>query len=94
MASGKPDARTVADQMIVTIADHLRDGEAVATGVNSHIPILAIAVAKIVHGKKVRLLTVAPLRCGKAPSDHNRFVLKVCLDGNDRMPALVNSLNG
>jgi glutaconate CoA-transferase subunit B len=53
MASGRPDARTAADQMIVTIADHLRDGEAVATGVNSHIPILAIAVAKIVHGKKV-----------------------------------------
>jgi glutaconate CoA-transferase subunit B len=45
--------------MIVTIADRLRDGEAVATGLNSHIPILAVAVAKIVHGKKVRLLTVA-----------------------------------
>jgi glutaconate CoA-transferase subunit B len=59
MASGRPDARTLADQMIVTIADRLRDGEAVATGLNSHIPILAVAVAKIVHGKKVRLLTVA-----------------------------------
>jgi glutaconate CoA-transferase subunit B len=59
MASGRPDARTLADQMIVTIADRLRDGEAVATGLNSHIPILAVAVAKIVHGKKLRLLTVA-----------------------------------
>jgi acyl CoA:acetate/3-ketoacid CoA transferase beta subunit len=86
MASGKPDARTVADQMIVTIADHLRDGEAVATGVNSHIPILAIAVAKIVHGKKVRLLTVAPLRCGKAPSHYNRFVPKSALTITMRYP--------
>jgi glutaconate CoA-transferase subunit B len=59
MASGRPDARTLADQMIVTMADRLRDGEAVATGLNSHIPILAVAVAKIVHGKKLRLLTVA-----------------------------------
>jgi glutaconate CoA-transferase subunit B len=59
MASERPDARTLADQMIVTIADRLRDGEAVATGLNSHIPILAVAVAKIVHGKKLRLLTVA-----------------------------------
>jgi glutaconate CoA-transferase subunit B len=59
MASERPDARTLADQMIVTIADRLRDGEAVATGLNSHIPIMAVAVAKIVHGKKLRLLTVA-----------------------------------
>lgn len=59
MTTQRPDPRTVADQMIVTIAEHLRDGEAVATGLNSHVPILAVAVAKIVLGRRVRLLTVA-----------------------------------
>jgi len=59
MASQRPDPRTVADQMIVTIAEHLREGEAVATGLNSHVPILAVAVAKVIHGRRIRLLTVA-----------------------------------
>ncbi|MDW8043654.1 MAG: CoA-transferase [Nitrososphaerota archaeon] len=57
--SVQQDPREVADHLIVTIADRLADGFRVVTGLNSHVPLLAIAVAKVVHGKRVSLYTVA-----------------------------------
>ena len=49
----------VADHMVVSVADLLRDREKVFIGLNSYIPLLAVAVAKIIHGKKIDVFTVA-----------------------------------
>ncbi|MCS7117545.1 MAG: CoA-transferase subunit beta [Thaumarchaeota archaeon] len=55
----QPEPKEVADHLIVTIADHIGDGHKVITGLNSHVPLLAVAVAKIIQGKRVSLYTVA-----------------------------------
>ncbi len=53
------DAREVADHMIVSIASMLRDGERIFIGLNSYVPLLAAAVARIIHGKRLSIYTVA-----------------------------------
>ncbi|MFZ8856701.1 MAG: CoA-transferase, partial [Candidatus Caldarchaeales archaeon] len=48
-----------ADVVVTCMADLLSDSELVFVGLNSHHALLAAAVAKILHRKRIRLVTVA-----------------------------------
>jgi len=48
-----------ADVVVTCMADLLSDGELVFVGLNSHHALLAAAVAKILHRKRIRVVTVA-----------------------------------
>ena len=53
------EVNRIADHIIVSIADLLRDGEKVYIGLNSYVPLLAVAVAKVIQGKNLDVMTVA-----------------------------------
>lgn len=53
------DPALAADLVVTCMADLLSDGELVFVGLNSHHALLAAAVAKLVQGKRIRVVTVA-----------------------------------
>jgi glutaconate CoA-transferase subunit B len=53
------DPEFAADVVVTCMADLLSDGELVFVGLNSHHALLAAAVAKILHRKRIRVVTVA-----------------------------------
>ncbi|MDJ0274135.1 MAG: CoA-transferase [Nitrososphaerota archaeon] len=53
------DPTYAADLIVTCMADLLSDGDLVFVGLNSHHALLAAAVAKLVHGKRIRVTTVA-----------------------------------
>ena len=57
--TSQKDAGLAADVVVTCMADLLSDGELVFVGLNSHHALLAAAVAKILHRKRIRLVTVA-----------------------------------
>lgn len=56
---GLKDPAFAADLVVTCMADLLSDGELVFVGLNSHHALLAAAVAKLLHGKRIRVVTVA-----------------------------------
>ena len=57
MSSYEPSK--IADHIIISIADLLKDREKIFIGLNSYIPILAAAVAKIIQRKGLDIMTVS-----------------------------------
>ena len=53
------DPEFAADVVVTCMADLLSDGELVFVGLNSHHALLAAAVAKVLHRKRIRVVTVA-----------------------------------
>lgn len=77
--SMKEQVAEIADRMIVDIANTLMDGEKVFIGLNSHIPLLASALAKVVHKKKLTIFSAA--------DSHNPAVEKIRLKQSTGDPA-------
>jgi glutaconate CoA-transferase subunit B len=57
--TSQKDPEFAADVVVTCMADLLSDGELVFVGLNSHHALLAAAVAKILHRKRIRVVTVA-----------------------------------
>ena len=57
--TSQKDPEFAADVVVTCMADLFSDGELVFVGLNSHHALLAAAVAKILHRKQIRVVTVA-----------------------------------
>ncbi|MEM4281828.1 MAG: CoA-transferase [Candidatus Caldarchaeum sp.] len=87
-------ASMFADQMVKNISRFLRNGERVFVGLNSYIPLLGVQLAKNIHGKDIRLFTVADAyepdlegyRLVYSTGDHEiarRAIIHLCVESFD-----------